>query len=92
MMDDPDLLFSPWFRIITQKWVLGNETNGTKIKGWWDDLSLTMNTDTFVDVSNVHCFDPPLEHMGGGGDAGPMFGQSSDNDFDTDEQLVGDSS
>ena len=99
MMDDPELLFSPWFRIIVQKWVLGGTAgtgtasgNSSK-KGWWDDLNLTMNTDTFVDVENVHCFDPPTEHMGGGGDAGPLFGNDPAGDgFDTEEQLVGDAS
>lgn len=95
MMDDPELLFSPWFRIIVQKWVLGGtHTHGSsQKKGWWDDLNVTMNTDTFVDVENVHCFDPPMEHMGGAGDAGPLFGNDAvANGSDTDEHLVGDAS
>ncbi len=71
MMDDPELLFSPWFRIIVQKWVLGDSTQNTK--GWWDDLSVTMNTDTFVDVKNIHCFALLWNIWGGGGDAGPIF-------------------
>jgi hypothetical protein len=75
MMNDEKLLFSPWFRIIVNKWVLGNDSNDNK--GWWDDLDVTMKTDTFVDVKNVLCFDPPKEHMGGGGDAGPMFGDGT---------------
>ena len=95
MMDDPKLLFSPWFRIIVNKWVLGNKNTGKR--GWWDDLPTTMNTDTFVDVVNVLRFDPPNEHMGGGGDAGPMFGGDGENSgsdhksSDESHELVGDS-
>jgi len=70
MFDDKKLLFSPWFRIIVNKWVIG--TNEGK-KGWWDDLTVTMTTDTFCDYTTVHRFDPPAEHMGGGGDAGAMM-------------------
>ena len=91
MMDDPELLFSPWFRIITNKWVLGGKDNDNNDqKGWWDDLSVTMNTDTFVDVENILRFDPPKEHMGGEGDAGPLFGGAIDDDETTD--LIGDAS
>lgn len=102
MMEDPDLLFSPWFRIIVNKWVLGNDiinhandgnANDNK-KGWWDDLKVTMNTNAFVDVENIHRFDPPVEHMGGGGDAGPLFengaGVGKDSDYTT--ELLGDAS
>lgn len=77
MFDDPDLLFSPWFRIITNRWMIGGgggDSNGGKKKGgWWDDLERTMKTDDFCDYGTIHRFDPPAEHMGGGGDAGPMF-------------------
>lgn len=83
MMEDSNLLFSPWFRIIVKKWVLGGDSDRSK-KGWWDDLSVTMNTDNFVDVKNIHPFDPPVEHMGGGGDAGPMF--------DAETKTIGDTS
>jgi hypothetical protein len=41
--------------------------------GWWDDLDRTMNTDDYCDHVAIHRFDPPLEHMGGAGDAGPLF-------------------
>eukprot|EP00578_Thalassiosira_sp_NH16_P016712 CAMPEP_0181114146 /NCGR_PEP_ID=MMETSP1071-20121207/20722_1 /TAXON_ID=35127 /ORGANISM="Thalassiosira sp., Strain NH16" /LENGTH=793 /DNA_ID=CAMNT_0023198225 /DNA_START=21 /DNA_END=2402 /DNA_ORIENTATION=- len=70
MFDDKNLLFSPWFRIITKKWVIGSNGGGG---GWWDDLERTMTTDDFCDYGTIHRFDPPAEHMGGGGDAGPMF-------------------
>jgi hypothetical protein len=64
MMDDKSLLFSPWFRLITKKWLLNS---------WWKDLNATMTTDKFCDFVNIHRFDPPSEHLGGGGKAGPLF-------------------
>ena len=81
MFDDTTLLFSPWFRIIVGKWMIGNnpavsgggDENSEKKKGWWDDLQVTMTTDTFCDYTTIHRFDPPVEHMGGGGDAGAMM-------------------
>ena len=66
MMEDKSLLFSPWFRLIFKKWMIADG-------GWWDDLDKTMSTDDNCDYVNIHAFDPPSEHMGGGGDAGPMF-------------------
>ena len=71
MFDDKNLLFSPWFRLITKKWMIGG--TGDDKGGWWDDLERTMKTDDFCDYGTIHRFDPPDEHMGGGGDAGPMF-------------------
>ncbi len=44
-----------------------------KVVGWWDNLDRTMNTDDFCDHETIHRFDPPREHMGGGGNAGPLF-------------------
>ena len=44
-----------------------------KVVGWWDNLDRTMNTDDFCDHETIHRFDPPREHMGGGGSAGPLF-------------------
>ena len=72
MFDDKTLLFSPWFRIITNRWVIGSTDSktGEKTVGWWDDLDRTMMTDDFCDYGTIHRFDPPEEHMGGGGDAG----------------------
>ena len=68
MFADKDLLFSPWFRIIANRWMMGGEDDG-----WWDDLDRTMSTDDFCDYENIHRFDPPEEHLGGGGNAGPLF-------------------
>jgi len=63
MFNDKSLLFSPWFRLITNKWMIGssNKTgdsdkegvNGGK-GGWWDDLSRTMNTNDFIDYETIH--------------------------------------
>ncbi|KAG7368254.1 farnesyl-diphosphate farnesyltransferase [Nitzschia inconspicua] len=64
MMDDPELLFSPWFRLICKKWLLDL---------WWKDLDTTMTTDKYCDFVQIHCFDPPKEHLGGGGNAGLLF-------------------
>jgi len=66
MMNDPSLLFSPWFRIICKKWLMPT---------WWNDLDETMNTDKYCDYVNIHEFDPPAEHLGGSGMAGPLFVQ-----------------
>jgi isopentenyl-diphosphate delta-isomerase len=66
MMSDDSLLFSPWFRIITKKWLMGL---------WWDNLEETMTTQTHVDYITIHEFDPPTEHLGGSGNAGPLFVQ-----------------
>ncbi len=76
MFRDESLLFSPWFRIIADRWLMvggGGDGGGGGGEGWWDDLRRTMTTDDFCDYGSVHRFDPPAEHMGGDGDAGPMF-------------------
>jgi len=59
-------LWSPWFRLIVNKWV---------IPVWWNDLKMTLETDVHCDYENIHRFDPPEEHMGGGGNAGPWLGK-----------------
>lgn len=41
--------------------------------GRWNDLERTMTTDDFCDFESLHRFDPPPEHLGGAGDAQPMF-------------------
>ena len=84
MFDDTTLLFSPWFRIIANRWLIGRTDNNIgeenkntmeeRGEGWWDDLDQTLTTNYFCDYSTIHRFDPPMEHMGGAGDAVPMFG------------------
>lgn len=64
MMQDTSLLFSPWFRIICKKWLLNS---------WWKDLKETMSTDVYCDFKTISRFDPPTEHLGGAGNAGPLF-------------------
>ncbi|KAL9184786.1 hypothetical protein ACHAXT_012756 [Thalassiosira profunda] len=83
MFDDKNLLFSPWFRLITNKWMIGSNDKKGSGGGWWDDLEKTMTTDAHCDYETIHTFDPPQEHMGGGGNAGPMFGEN---------EIVGDAS
>lgn len=80
MMDDPKLLFSPWFRIIAKRWILGND-------GWWANLDEAMSTDKYCDYETISTFDPPKEHMGGLGNAGPWLGN-----FDDEEVKEGDAS
>lgn len=93
MFQDETLLFSPWFRIIAHKWLVGVSGGGgvagverlTKGAGWWDDLHRTMTTNDFCDYGTIHRFDPPVEHMGGDGDAGPMFVKN----YSVDEYTAG---
>ena len=64
MMDTSSgLLWSPWFRIIAERF-LGR---------WWSDLDATLTTDTMVDLRTIHRFDCTAEHMGGAGAAGPWL-------------------
>jgi len=63
MLGNPQLLFSPWFRLIVQKWLLM----------WWKDLDTTLTTNKYCDYENIHEFDPPVEHLGGAGNAKPML-------------------
>lgn len=64
MLENENMLFSPWFRLIYYKWLKNS---------WWKDLKVTMNTDKWCDYQTIHEFDPPVEHLGGGGDARPLF-------------------
>lgn len=82
MFQDETLLFSPWFRIIANRWLVGNtskisngccEDDKKALGGWWDNLNRTMTTNNCCDYDTIHRFDPPIEHMGGDGDAGPWL-------------------
>lgn len=45
MMDPASgLLWSPWFRIVADRF----------LSLWWDDLSVTLDTDRFVDTDTIH--------------------------------------
>eukprot|EP00560_Eucampia_antarctica_P007581 CAMPEP_0197827070 /NCGR_PEP_ID=MMETSP1437-20131217/3939_1 /TAXON_ID=49252 ORGANISM="Eucampia antarctica, Strain CCMP1452" /NCGR_SAMPLE_ID=MMETSP1437 /ASSEMBLY_ACC=CAM_ASM_001096 /LENGTH=261 /DNA_ID=CAMNT_0043427787 /DNA_START=219 /DNA_END=1004 /DNA_ORIENTATION=+ len=68
MLKDENLIFSPWFFLIAQKWLIPEG-------GWWDNLEKTMNTDKHCDFENIYAFDPPVEHFGGMGDAGPLYAE-----------------
>jgi hypothetical protein len=70
MMNDNTLLFSPWFRLICHKWLLPS---------WWTNLNETMNTAKHCDFVNIHAFDPPTEHLGGLGKAGPLLDSQEKN-------------
>lgn len=87
MFADDALLFSPWFRLIATKWMMGSGEKGAD-PGWWDDLDRAMTTDACCDYGTIHRFDPPAEHMGGAGDAGPLFNGNTDG---TAAACVGDS-
>lgn len=89
MFQDETLLFSPWFRIIANRWLVGNTSkisdgrggdNKKASGGWWNDLNRTMTTNDYCDYDTIHRFDPPIEHMGGDGDAGPWLMSSTCED------------
>mmetsp|Transcript_31223 Transcript_31223/g.52206 ORF Transcript_31223/g.52206 Transcript_31223/m.52206 type:complete len:773 (-) Transcript_31223:287-2605(-) len=68
MMDPSSgLLWSPWFRIIAEQFLVH----------WWDDLDTTLATDKFSDYATIFRFDPTKEHMGGAGGAGAYLGAAS---------------
>lgn len=79
MFNDKSLLFSPWFRLICKKWILGPD-------GWWTNLDKVMTTDAFIDYKNIQRFDPPKEHLGGGGDAGPWLSKEEDKVGDANKK------
>jgi len=59
MKPESGLLWSPWFRIIVERFLVN----------WWKDLDETFKTDKWVDLKSIHRFDPTSEHMGGAGKA-----------------------
>jgi hypothetical protein len=72
MFDDSSLLFSPWFRLICQRWMVGPD-------GWWSNLKESMSPKSkYMDYTTIHRFDPPTEHLGGGGNAGLQFGDDGE--------------
>jgi isopentenyl-diphosphate delta-isomerase type 1 len=68
MMDkNSGMLWSPWFRIIVEKFLVH----------WWQDLDRTLKTNDFTDYKTIYRFDPSSEHMGGRGDAGAWLGDTN---------------
>merc|ERR1711934_58727 len=66
MLDDPDLLWSPWCRKILDQFLLPDGM-------WWDKLDEALSTDKFVDTATVHRFDVGQEFWGGLGNAGAFL-------------------
>ena len=66
MLPASGLLWSPWFRIIAEKFLVH----------WWKDLEFTLFTDKYVDYDNIYRFDPGKEHFGGAGNAGQWLGNA----------------
>ena len=64
MLPSSGLLWSPWFRIIVEKFLVH----------WWEDLNTTLTTEKFVDYTTIYRFDPREEHQGGAGGAGKWLG------------------
>ncbi|CAM9496045.1 unnamed protein product [Ectocarpus sp. 12 AP-2014] len=60
MMNDNANLWSPWFRIIMERFA----------REWWLNLNDAINTDKYMDTVNIHRFDPPAKHRGGAGVTG----------------------
>lgn len=60
MEPSTNLLWSPWFRIIAERF----------LSRWWADLPATLQTNEFVDLATIHRFDCSGEHLGGAGGAG----------------------
>ncbi|CAM9390253.1 unnamed protein product [Ascophyllum nodosum] len=67
MMEDNANLWSPWFRIIMERFA----------REWWVNLKDTMVTDKYLDVVNIHRFDPPSIHRGGAGVTGLLEDMTS---------------
>lgn len=49
MMADESLRWSPWFRIIADRF----------LPAWWADLDAALTTDRFDDFGTIHAFEPP---------------------------------
>jgi farnesyl-diphosphate farnesyltransferase/isopentenyl-diphosphate delta-isomerase type 1 len=67
MKPSSGLLWSPWFRIIAEQFLIH----------WWKDLDTTLTTNKYVDYKTIYRFDPTEEHMGGAGNAGKLLGAAS---------------
>lgn len=77
MKPDSGMLWSPWFRIIVEKFLIH----------WWNDLNITLTTNEFTDYKTIYRFDPTVEHMGGAGGAGAFLGVTN---YDPKNSIIGD--
>lgn len=88
MQPSSGLLWSPWFRIIAEKFLIH----------WWKDLKLTLTTDAFTDYTTIYRFDPTEEHMGGAGQAFAWLGKGAIENYGpkplstSSKKVVGDKS
>lgn len=55
-----DNLWSPWFRIIVERFA----------REWWLNLNDAIKTNKYMDTVNIHRFDPPSKYRGGAGVTG----------------------
>jgi len=54
MMQQDGLLWSPWFRIICERFLYK----------WWGDLDAALTTDKYVDKRTIFTFGPPFPQLG----------------------------
>ena len=80
MKPNSGMLWSPWFRIIVEKFLIH----------WWQDLNITLTTNEFTDYKTIYRFDPTSEHMGGGGKAGPWLGVTNYDPKNPKTGVIGD--
>ncbi|GKY97357.1 hypothetical protein MPSEU_000694100 [Mayamaea pseudoterrestris] len=78
MFQDKKLLFSPWFRLICEKWLWN----------WWSNLDATM-AGRYDDYQTICEFDPPAEHFGGAGNAQALFTKTSKGDVNKKQGAYG---
>ena len=55
MAPSSGLLWSPWFRIIVEKFLIK----------WWKSLDAALTTDKFLEVKTIHRFEPPAAYVWG---------------------------
>ncbi|CAM9684488.1 unnamed protein product [Chrysoparadoxa australica] len=79
MMADPDLLWSPWFRIIQERFLVH----------WWENLKVTLGSDKYVDVKTIHRFEPPALYRTGAGVTGVLGEEGKGNSADKKQGAYG---
>ena len=74
------MLWSPWFRIIVDSFLIH----------WWKDLDRTLTTNDLTDYKTIYRFDPSKEHMGGAGAAGSWLGTTTYDPTVQVQEVLGD--